>query len=72
MPYLSYRRDRRRPWTEHENFPKGAIAYKTREDNSKYKWNPNWKTADLAIYEMSDDRTEIRLVPQSEWSQYLD
>ena len=60
MKWLSYQPERRRPWTEHNCFPKGAIKY--------IKDNPRWHNLDkLLIFEMSDDRTQIKFIPKEEW-----
>lgn len=54
MKYLTYHRDRRRQWTEHESYPSGAIKY--------WRESRRHQTAPLFIYEMSEDRSTIRLV----------
>lgn len=60
MKWLSYHPDRRRPWTEHDCFPKGSIKYLS-ENTRKYRPNA------LLIFELSDDRTKTRRIPESEW-----
>ena len=59
MSYLTHHSSRRKPWTEHKNFPEGAIRWWT--ENASYRKTP------LSIYEVSEDRQTIRLVEQ--WSE---
>lgn len=59
MQYLTYHPMRNRPWTEHNCFPQGAINW---WQNHHYYAN-----VPLVIYEMDDARTEMRLIPESEW-----
>ena len=61
MKWLSYHPDRRKPWTEHNCFPQGTRKYMA--EGPSWKYNPDL----LLIFEMSDDRTEIRNIPREEW-----
>lgn len=61
MRWLSYHPNRRKQWTEHNCFPSGAIKYM--QDAPRWKYNPDL----LLIFELSDDRTEMRHVPREEW-----
>lgn len=61
MRWLTYHPSRRRPWTEHNCFPKGAIKWW--RENSYYTGRP------LLIFVMSDDRKHITLIPQEDWNE---
>lgn len=61
MKYLTYLPGRRRPWTEHNCFPKGAVRV--------LRESPSWRTAgqQLLIFKLSEDRQAVTLVPEEEW-----
>lgn len=56
MSFLSHHSRRRKQWTEHANFPEGAVKWWT--ENASYRKSP------LSIYRVSDDRQTITLVEQ--------
>lgn len=60
MKWLSYHPNRRKQWTEHDCFPRGSIKY-MQESPRRYNLDS------LLIYEMSDDRMQLRFIPREEW-----
>lgn len=58
MKYLTYLPGRRRPWTEHNCFPKKAI-----EQQGDY-WR---RSVPIKVYRLSEDRKTIEFVPEEEW-----
>lgn len=64
MSYLSYHSMRLDPWREHDKFPKGAVKY-WRE--SRLQWNEKYGAKPLHIFIVSEDHTEITLLPEEEW-----
>lgn len=66
MKWLSYHPNRRRQWTEHNCFPHGAIKWCNDHVDAEWSWW-NYPIEALHIYEVSDDRTEIKLIPREDW-----
>jgi hypothetical protein len=64
MSYLTYHPYRRETWTEFERFPHKAVKYWR---DSSQQWNKKYGTVPLRIYTVSDDQTEITLIPEEEW-----
>jgi hypothetical protein len=59
--FLSWQPQRRRPWTEHNCFPKGAI---------KWRDESAWSNPPLLIFSLSDDRKTMRHIPEDEWDEW--
>lgn len=54
MRYLTHCPYRRSVWTEHSNFPKGAVNY--------WLGSSFHRMADLTIYSMEEGRTDIKFL----------
>jgi hypothetical protein len=60
--YLSWNPDRRRVWTEHSCFPKGAIKWR-----DECQWN---KHGPLRIYRIHEGGDIITEIPPGEWDDH--
>lgn len=63
MKYLTYQASRRRPWTEHNCFPKGAIKW-WRETRYGQAYGEK-----MLVFKMSEDRMTITFVPEEDWEE---
>lgn len=61
--YLSWNPTRRRVWTEHPCFPKGAIKWRDDQEQS-------WKRL-LRIYRINESGDTITEIPPEEWSDHV-
>jgi len=64
VTYLTYHPYRRETWKEFEHFPHNAVKYWR---DSRLQWNKKYGTVPLRIYTVSDDQTQITLIPEEEW-----
>ena len=64
MSYLTYHRLRRDQWKEFKEFPHKAVHVWRNSEQYHYAL---YKEVPLLIFEVSDDHTNIRFMPESEW-----
>lgn len=64
MSYLTYHKLRSDQWREFKKFPHQAVRVWR---NSELFPGPYYGDEPLLIFEVSDDHTEIRFMPESEW-----
>ncbi|MFE6222964.1 hypothetical protein [Streptomyces sp. NPDC057854] len=70
--YLSWNPDRRRVWTEHPCFPKGAVRWrdycqKWRDEHRGSSYAPQLQ---LRIYRINESGDTITEIPPGEWDEH--
>lgn len=64
--YLSWNPTRRRVWTEHPCFPKGAIKWRDED-----QWNGGGPNGELRIYRIHEGGDTITEIPPGEWDDHV-
>lgn len=69
MPFLTFNAKRRRPWVEHEHWPKGAIKWVEDENKRLEAWGPALRQT-IDIYYMTSSRASAFKIDPKTWSVY--